>query len=99
MLHTTDIEGVSALKNGSNGDVAESNSQRGCNSNTNEDDWVDVKALDGPAVHHKNSSSTSKFGADLVRILSRYVTLEIFIAILFVVWDFTFHFIMKSASY
>ncbi|XP_022959766.1 uncharacterized protein LOC111460741 isoform X1 [Cucurbita moschata] len=65
VLHTTDIEVVSALKNGSNGDVAESNSQRGSNSNTNEDDWVDVKALDGPAVNHENSSSTSKFGADL----------------------------------
>ncbi|XP_023004459.1 uncharacterized protein LOC111497761 isoform X2 [Cucurbita maxima] len=65
VLHTTDIEGVSALKNGSNGDVAESNSQRGSNSNTNEDDWVDVKALDGLAVNHKNNSSTSKFGADL----------------------------------
>ncbi|XP_038898715.1 uncharacterized protein LOC120086241 [Benincasa hispida] len=68
VLHTNGIEGVSAHLNGSNGVVTEANSQRGSNLNTNEDEWVEVKAPDGLALDHKNNSSTSKSGADSVRI-------------------------------
>lgn len=68
VLHTNGIEGVSADLNGSNGVVTEANSQRGSSLNTNEDEWVEVKAPDGPALDHKNNSSTSKSGADSVRI-------------------------------
>lgn len=68
VLHTNGIEGVSADLNGSNGVVTEANSQCGSSLNTNEDEWVEVKAPDGPALDHKNNSSTSKSGADSVRI-------------------------------
>lgn len=68
VLHTNGIGGVSAHINGSNGHVAETNSQCGSNLNTNEDDWVEVKPSDGPTLDHKNNSFTSQSGADSVRI-------------------------------
>lgn len=68
VLHTNGTEAVSAHTDGPNGDVAEANSQRGSNLNTNEDDWIEVKAPSAPALDHKNSSSPSKSGGDSVRI-------------------------------
>lgn len=87
VLHMNDIEGVSVQINGSNGDVAEANSQRGSNLNTNEDDWVEVKALDGSTLDHKSNSSATKSGANLGRIKQvRYI-------------DLTNILLMESSSY
>ncbi|KAL0561866.1 hypothetical protein IC582_002311 [Cucumis melo] len=68
VLHTDGIESVSAHLNGSNGVVAEASSKRESNLNTNEDEWVEVKAPDGPTLVHKSDSSTSKSGANSVMI-------------------------------
>ncbi|XP_031745252.1 uncharacterized protein LOC101211395 isoform X2 [Cucumis sativus] len=68
VLHTDGIESVSAHLHGSNGVVAEANSQRESNLNTNEDEWVEVKAPDGPTLVHKSDSSTSESVANSVMI-------------------------------
>ncbi|KAG6575694.1 hypothetical protein SDJN03_26333, partial [Cucurbita argyrosperma subsp. sororia] len=71
VLHTNGIDHDSARINGSNGVVTEANSQRGSNSNTNEDDWVEVKAPDGPALDHKNNSSITTSGGDSLRMIKQ----------------------------
>ncbi|XP_023549266.1 uncharacterized protein LOC111807674 isoform X2 [Cucurbita pepo subsp. pepo] len=71
VLHTNGFDDESARRNGSNGVVTEANSQRGCNSNTNEDDWVEVKAPDGPALDCKNNSSITTSGGDSLRMIKQ----------------------------
>ncbi|XP_022954132.1 uncharacterized protein LOC111456487 isoform X2 [Cucurbita moschata] len=71
VLHTNGIDDDSARINGSNGVVTEANSQRGSNSNMNEDDWVEVKAPDGPALDRKNNSSITTSGGDSLRMIKQ----------------------------
>ena len=77
VLHTNGFDDESARRNGSNGVVTEANSQRGCNSNTNEDDWVEVKAPDGPALDCKNNSSITTSGGDSLRMIKQVCYIDL----------------------